>query len=176
MIWAMFSLSSGPHKETLAVPSLGLVAGCVLASALLTLGGAATALAQQDKDESRGTTMADVHTLIDRNLEFANSFKQGDLTLLPRLSTLVLTCLDARVDPAHLFGLELGDAVVMCNIGGRVTDEVIEQIAILRGLDLIKLAPVDALTVLVVSGHFYELDDDRMREVVPARWLQKAAA
>ncbi len=81
--------------------------------------------------------MADVQTLIDRNLEFANSFNQGDLTLLPRLSTLVLTCLDARVDPAHRFGLELGDAVVMRNIGGRVTDEVIEQIAILRGLAVV---------------------------------------
>ncbi len=45
--------------------------------------------------------------------------------------------LDARVDPAHLFGLELGDAVVMRNIGGRVTDEVIEQIAILRGLAVV---------------------------------------
>ncbi len=78
--------------------------------------------------------MANAHTLIDRNLEFANSFNQGDLPLPPRLSILILTCLDARVDPAHLFGLELGDAVVMRNIGGRVTDEVIEQIAILRGL------------------------------------------
>ncbi len=53
---------------------------------------------------------------------------------MARLSMLVLTCLDARVDPAHLFGLELGDAVVMRNIGGRVTDEIIEQIAILRAL------------------------------------------
>ncbi len=78
--------------------------------------------------------MADIQTLIDRNHDFASSFNQGDLPLLPRLSTLVLTCLDARVDPAHLLGLELGDAVVMRNIGGRVTDEVIEQIAILRAL------------------------------------------
>ncbi len=78
--------------------------------------------------------MADVHTLIDRNLEFASSFNQGDLALPPRLSILILTCLDARVDPAHLFRLELGDAVVMRNIGGRVTDEIIEQVAILRAL------------------------------------------
>ncbi|MCZ6462145.1 MAG: carbonic anhydrase [Actinobacteria bacterium] len=78
--------------------------------------------------------MTDTQTLIDRNHDFASSFNQGDLPLLPRLSTLVLTCLDARVDPAHLLGLELGDAVVMRNIGGRVTDEVIEQIAILRAL------------------------------------------
>ena len=81
--------------------------------------------------------MADMQTLIDRNHDFASSFNQGDLPLLPRLSTLVLTCLDARVDPAHLFGLELGDAVVMRNIGGRVTDEVIAQIGILRGLAVV---------------------------------------
>ncbi len=81
--------------------------------------------------------MTDVQTLIDRNLEFASSFDQGDLAILPRLSTLVLTCLDARVDPAHFFGLDLGDAVVMRNIGGRVTDEVIEHIAILRGLAVV---------------------------------------
>ncbi len=92
--------------------------------------------------------MADAHTLIDRNLEFANSFNQGDLTLLPRLSILILTCLDARVDPAHLLGLELGDAVVMRNIGGRVTDEVIEQIAILRGLAAVAgAAPIEVAVV-----------------------------
>ncbi len=78
--------------------------------------------------------MADVQTLIDRNLVFASSFDQGDLTILPRLSTLVLTCVDARVDPAHILGLELGDAVVMRNIGGRVTDDVVEHIAILQAL------------------------------------------
>ncbi len=81
--------------------------------------------------------MADVQTLIERNREFASSFDQGDLAILPRLSTLVLTCLDARVDPAHILGLELGDAVVMRNIGGRVTNEVIEHIAILRGLAVV---------------------------------------
>ena len=78
--------------------------------------------------------MADVQTLVDRNLEFAGSFDQGDLAVLPRLSTLVVTCVDARVDPAHILGLELGDAIVMRNIGGRVTDEAIEQIAILQAL------------------------------------------
>lgn len=78
--------------------------------------------------------MDDLQTLIDRNLEFARSFDQGNLPILPRLSTLVLTCLDARVDPAHFLGLELGDAFVMRNVGGRVTEGVIEHIAILRAL------------------------------------------
>ena len=94
--------------------------------------------------------MADIQTLIDRNLEFAGSFDQGDLTILPRLSTLVLTCVDARVDPAHLFGLELGDAVVIRNVGGRVTDEVIEHIAILQVLGAKFAGDEFALEVVVL--------------------------
>jgi carbonic anhydrase len=92
--------------------------------------------------------MADVQTLVDRNLEFARSFDKGNLAMLPRLSTLVLTCLDARVDPAYYLGLELGDAFVMRNIGGRVTDEVIGQIAILRAL--VAVAGGAALNVVIV--------------------------
>ncbi len=106
--------------------------------------------------------MADVQTLIDRNLEFASSFDQGDLAILPRLSTLVLTCLDARVDPAHFLGLELGDAVVMRNIGGRVTDEVIEQIAILRALAAV-LAGGAAIEVAIV----HHTDCGASRFVIP---------
>ncbi len=94
--------------------------------------------------------MADVQVLIDRNLEFASSFDQGDLAILPRLSTLVLTCLDARVDPAHLLGLKLGDAVVMRNIGGRVTDEVIEHIATLQALAALVGGGSAALEVAIV--------------------------
>jgi carbonic anhydrase len=41
----------------------------------------------------------------------------------------VITCLDPRVDPAHFLGLELGDAVVVRNVGGRVTPEVINDVA-----------------------------------------------
>ncbi len=41
----------------------------------------------------------------------------------------MITCLDPRVDPAHVLGLELGDAVVVRNVGGRVTPEVIEDVA-----------------------------------------------
>ncbi|MGI9616510.1 MAG: carbonic anhydrase, partial [Acidimicrobiales bacterium] len=41
---------------------------------------------------------------------------------------------DSRVDPAHLLGLDPGDAVVMRNVGGRVTDEIIQHIKILHAL------------------------------------------
>jgi carbonic anhydrase len=41
----------------------------------------------------------------------------------------VITCLDPRVDPAHVLGLELSDAIVVRNVGGRVTPEVIDDVA-----------------------------------------------
>jgi carbonic anhydrase len=41
----------------------------------------------------------------------------------------VVTCLDPRVDPAHFLGLDLSDAVVVRNVGGRVTPEVINDVA-----------------------------------------------
>ena len=44
---------------------------------------------------------------------------------------MILTCGDPRVDPAHVLGLELGEAVVIRNNGGRVTRAVVEEIAAL---------------------------------------------
>ncbi len=75
--------------------------------------------------------MSDIPTLLERNKEFAADFRHGDLPIRPRMSTIVLTCLDARVDPAHVLGLEPGDALVVRNAGGRVTPEVEQEIAIL---------------------------------------------
>ncbi len=79
---------------------------------------------------TRGTT-ADLITLLDRNRSFAEQFTAGDLKISPRMSTILLTCLDARVDPAHLFGLGLGDALVMRNAGGRITPAVMRDLGIL---------------------------------------------
>ncbi len=75
--------------------------------------------------------MSDLETLLERNRSFAQKFAGGELTIRPRMSTILLTCVDARVDPAHLFGLALGDAVVMRNAGGRVTPAVMEDLAVL---------------------------------------------
>ena len=72
--------------------------------------------------------------LIARNRTFASDFDHGDLPLLPKLRTVLVTCADARVDPAHVFGLDLGEAVVIRNNGGRVTRAVIEEIATLAVL------------------------------------------
>ncbi len=75
--------------------------------------------------------MSDLKTLFDRNRQFAANFEHGKLAILPRLSTAVLACLDARSDPAHFLGLEVGDAVVLRNTGGRVTANVERDLAVL---------------------------------------------
>jgi carbonic anhydrase len=49
--------------------------------------------------------------------------------VLPSLRLFVITCLDPRVDPAHFLGLGLSDAMVVRNAGGRVTPEVINDVA-----------------------------------------------
>jgi carbonic anhydrase len=46
----------------------------------------------------------------------------------------VITCLDPRVDPAHFLGLGLSDAMVVRNVGGRVTPEVINDVAFIGQL------------------------------------------
>jgi carbonic anhydrase len=58
---------------------------------------------------------------IQKNVEAASSsyssnFTKGDLALPPAKKYLVLTCMDARIDPAAAFGIELGDAHVIRNV------------------------------------------------------------
>jgi carbonic anhydrase len=67
--------------------------------------------------------MSDLSTMIERNKVFAAKY-EGGLSLKPNFSTIVLTCTDARIDPAHFLGLELGDALVMRNAGGRITEAI----------------------------------------------------
>ena len=71
--------------------------------------------------------------LLEHNEQFARTFKPVPLGL-PAARVIVVTCLDHRVDPAITLGLELGDAPVLRNAGGRVTQSVIEEIAYLAYL------------------------------------------
>lgn len=50
---------------------------------------------------------------------------------LPNVKAIVIGCADMRVDPAHVLGLEAGEAVVIRNIGGRMTPGTFEQLALL---------------------------------------------
>ena len=54
--------------------------------------------------------------------------------VFPNLHLFVITCLDPRTDPAHFLGLGLSDAIVLRNVGGRVTPEVINHVAFIGQL------------------------------------------
>jgi carbonic anhydrase len=73
--------------------------------------------------------VASIETALARNHTFVAAGGHEGATVFPTLRLLVLTCLDPRVDPAQVLGLDLGDAMVVRNVGGRVTREVIENVA-----------------------------------------------
>ncbi|KZP01832.1 carbonic anhydrase [Calocera viscosa TUFC12733] len=56
------------------------------------------------------------------NEKYVAGFTQGDLALPPSKHTIVVTCMDARIDPAASLGINLGEAHVIRNAGGRATD------------------------------------------------------
>jgi carbonic anhydrase len=65
------------------------------------------------------------------NAEYANSFgSKADLALPPARGFAILTCMDARLDPAKYAGLSEGDAHVIRNAGGRASDDAIRSLVI----------------------------------------------
>jgi carbonic anhydrase len=72
-------------------------------------------------------------SLLERNEQFARTYTPVALGL-PAAQLVVVTCLDHRVDPAIVLGLKLGDAPVIRNAGGRVTQAVIDDLAYLAFL------------------------------------------
>jgi carbonic anhydrase len=71
--------------------------------------------------------------LLEHNEQFARTYTPVPLGM-PAAQVIVITCLDHRVDPAITLGLKLGDAPVLRNAGGRVTEAMIEEIAYLAYL------------------------------------------
>src|SRR6188508_3821731 len=65
------------------------------------------------------------------NQRYAAAFgDKGALALPPARGFAILTCMDARIDPARLAGLREGDAHVIRNAGGRASDDAIRSLVI----------------------------------------------
>jgi carbonic anhydrase len=77
---------------------------------------------------------ANIDAALERNRTFAAAGGHEGAVVFPNLRLFVITCLDPRVDPAHFLGLALSDAMVVRNVGGRVTPEVINDAAFISQL------------------------------------------
>lgn len=81
--------------------------------------------------------MNQLETFLERNKQIATQdAAAGTLQpslpdALPRVKAIIIGCADMRVDPDHILGLEPGEAVVMRNIGGRVTPDLLAQLGML---------------------------------------------
>jgi carbonic anhydrase len=78
--------------------------------------------------------MTQTDTLLQNNEAYASTFDKGDLPRPPGRRLAVLACMDARLDPARALGLEEGDAHVIRNAGGVVTDDALRSLAISQNL------------------------------------------
>ena len=86
-------------------------------------------------DVRQGTST--LGSMLERNKDFAaRESAAGKLMpslpkALPNTKAVIIGCADMRVDPAHILGIKPGEAVVMRNIGGRITPGLLEQLGLL---------------------------------------------
>ncbi len=97
--------------------------------------------------------MTKMTPLLDHNEQFARTYTPVPLGL-PTAQVVVITCLDHRIDPAQILGLDLGAAPVIRNAGGRVTPAVIDDIAFLGFLaEQLSGGSLDPLFEVAVVHH-----------------------
>jgi carbonic anhydrase len=97
-----------------------------------------------------GVSSEGVDVALARNRAFAAAGGHEGAVVFPHLCLFVITCLDPRVDPAHVLGLELSDAMIVRNVGGHVTPEVIDDIAFIGQLAARRLPDGPLFEVAVI--------------------------
>src|SRR5215203_4871689 len=78
--------------------------------------------------------MSTTDELLRNNERYANSFDKGDLPMPPAKQIAIVTCMDARLSPYVMLGLSEGDAHVIRNAGGVITDDEIRSLTISQRL------------------------------------------
>jgi carbonic anhydrase len=81
--------------------------------------------------------MADFDDLLAANRTFADSFSLSGFDGIARAGVAMVTCMDSRIDPLNMIGLKAGDAKILRNPGGRVTDQAL--VALVLGVNLLNV-------------------------------------
>jgi len=74
--------------------------------------------------------MSELQRMLQANETFAEGFTAGDTPTPPARRVAIITCMDARIHPETALGLEIGDAHVIRNAGGRASDDAIRSLII----------------------------------------------
>lgn len=97
--------------------------------------------------------MGVIGTFVDRNERFAESEFDAGLRMKPKLATIVICCVDARVDPAVVLGADQGEIMAVRNVGGRVTPAVLDELFMLSYVSHAAGNDIDSGWELVVMQH-----------------------
>jgi carbonic anhydrase len=107
--------------------------------------------------------MSVLDEVLSANEEYAASFgEKSELALPPARRFAILTCMDARLDPAKYAGLSEGDAHVIRNAGGRASDDAIRSLVISYKL----LGTQEWLVIHHTECGMEFFDEERMREIL----------
>ena len=103
--------------------------------------------------------------LLKKNEEYAASFDKGDLGVPPARELAVVACMDARLHVAKILGIEEGDAHIIRNAGGVVTDDEIRSLAISQRLlgtkEIIVMHHTDCGMLTITDDEFRrQIQDD----------------
>ncbi len=74
--------------------------------------------------------MENFDDLFAANADFVKSFKSQDLTGEARKGLAIVTCMDSRIDPLRIVGMQPGDAKILRNAGARVTEDVLRTLVL----------------------------------------------
>ncbi|MCL3818560.1 beta-class carbonic anhydrase [Aeromicrobium wangtongii] len=81
--------------------------------------------------------MSDFDDLLDANRSYADNFELSGFDGIARAGVAMVTCMDSRIDPLGMIGLSPGDAKILRNPGGRVTDQAL--VALVLGTNLLNV-------------------------------------
>lgn len=91
--------------------------------------------------------------LAERNRVFAETQFNPSLKMLPSLKTMIIGCVDPRVDPFDVFGLLAGETAIIRNVGGRVTPNILQTLGLLRVVSKVNGAEVGPGWNVIVLHH-----------------------
>ncbi|MDT0470235.1 carbonic anhydrase [Streptomyces gibsoniae] len=97
--------------------------------------------------------MINTEDLVSRNATFAARGAHKGLHILGNGNLMVVGCVDSRVDPSHVLGLDLGEATVIRNVGGRVNPAVFRTLLMLAKVREAHGGDRPAGTHIVVMQH-----------------------